>query len=169
MTEPGHSCGPFSQFRFARSAQTLSIRDSSESEVFWEGVKRFQSSIEESGFAPQRRMAFCRQAVRQVNNHGAEPARDLNVVRATEPNFGKGELDKVIPARGAEDHPEIARAVVQVIGSEIAPPGTSEKTMELVHREDSRGRVVNGGGESFDGDVHQDPKGKEWILLHRAL
>ena len=43
--------------------------------------------------------------------------------------------------------------------------GGAEKPMQLIDGQDSGGRIVNRGGKCFQGDVDQNAKGEERILL----
>ena len=108
------------------------------------------SSLSSAGRAPLGQRA------RQVLQHGAQPARDLEVRRAVQPDLAAGQLDEVFPVGRAEDHARPAVGVVDHVVVQLAPADRAQQAMQLVDRQHCRGRIVDRLAERLDGDVDDD-------------
>src|SRR5262249_43057991 len=106
-----------------------------------------------------------RHGLNQVFQHGPQAAGDLDAGAAELTNFGDGQLDEILPVRGAVEEPEPAPFVSYPLVVQVPLADVAEEVVDLVQGQDRSGRVVDGGGKPLVGDVHKDAEGKGRVLL----
>src|SRR5512136_2890375 len=78
-------------------------------------------------------------------------------------------MHEIFPVRRPENQARPSRMAPYCIVMKVPQADHAKKAMKLIYGENSRGRVIDCGGQGLEPNIHQDAKGKCRVLLHCAL
>jgi len=96
-------------------AQTLRVRDASKRQFFRIGEDPLNFTIEQAQLSKQRFTTARRQRPHQVFNHSSHPPHDLEIVRAAAADLAEGEIHKIVPVWGPENHAKLPGLIQQFV------------------------------------------------------
>ena len=137
--------------------------------VFGKRVVSVDRAIQQLELLAQLGVTMRRQGLHQIFQHRAHPPHDLDAARAAMPDFGARQVHVVLPVRRAEDQPQLAGLVAELLAAQVPQPDHPQQAVQLVDGQHRRRRIVDGRRQRLDRDVDQDAEGEGRILLHRAL
>jgi hypothetical protein len=94
---------------------------------------------------------------------------NLGAGGSAKPDLRHGEGDEVFPARRPVDEPHVSRGISQNARGELSLAEHVQQVMDLIHGQRPGSGIVDGRGQGFDRDVHDDPETEGGVLIECPL
>src|SRR5437764_2318221 len=125
------------------STQALRICDAGKRKFFRVRENSRNFTIKQTELSKQRFTSVWRQRLHQVFDHRSHSPYDLQIVRAAVSDLAEGEIHKIVPVRCSENQAKLPGFIQQFVSAQVALANRSQHAMKLIHREHSRGRIVD--------------------------
>src|SRR5262245_58233900 len=155
--------------RGRRRPEPLRVGHTGQRQVFRQGVEPLDRAIEQGLLGTQGGATIVWQRLQKVLDHGAQAPRDLDILRAIEADFAAAQMHEILPVRSPENLAQLAGLVPDGVVVKMPPAGHAQQALQLIDGEHGGRRVVDGLRQRLDGDVDDDAKGEQGILLDGAL